>query len=167
MNSDIGMSRRLPGLRRAVLAVCLASLGMGAGQMLAQDAASQTPTQQGEAGQPGGRSSTDQMVDRQMQRLTQALTLTSDQQTQIRPILKEQMSQMMGLRQDTETAPADKQQKMTQIRTDAQGKIRALLSSDQQTKYDTLLAQQQQHMGGRRGRGFQGGADGQTPPSQD
>ena len=31
MNSDIGMSRRLPGLRRAVLAVCLACLSPTAG----------------------------------------------------------------------------------------------------------------------------------------
>jgi periplasmic protein CpxP/Spy len=161
MNSDSGMSRRLPGLRRAVLAVCLASLGMGAGQMLAQDAAPQTPSQQGEAGQPGGRPSMDQMVDRQMQHLTQALSLSSDQQTQIRPILKDQMTQMMALRQDTQTAPADKRDQMTKIRTDAQSKIRAVLTSDQQTKYDAMMAQQQQHMGQRHGGGFQ------APPSQE
>src|ERR1700692_3895501 len=155
MNSDIGMSRRLPAVRRAVLAICLASLGMGTGQMWAQDAAAQPQQQQGEAGQPGGRPSMDQMVDRQMQHLTQALNLSSDQQTQIKPILKDQMTQMMALRQDTQTAPADKRDQMTKIRTDEQSKIRAGLSSDQQTKYDALLAQQQQHMGGRHGGGMQ------------
>jgi Spy/CpxP family protein refolding chaperone len=147
------------GMRGATLALCLAAAGTI--PMMAQDASS--PPQQGDSGQQGGRPSSDQMVHRQLEHLTSALSLTQAQATQIKPILQNQMTQMTALRQDTETAPMDKRQKMMQIRSDAQTQIRAVLTSDQQPKYDALLAQQQQHMGRRRG-GMGGGQDDQAPP---
>jgi periplasmic protein CpxP/Spy len=146
------------GMRGATLALCLAVAGTI--PMMAQDASA--PPQQGDSGQPGGRPSPDQMVARQLEHLTKALSLTPDQATQIKPILQNQMSQMMALRQDTETPQSDKREKMMQIHTDAQTKIRAVLTSDQQPKYDALLAQEQQHMG--RHRGGNGGQNDQAPP---
>jgi protein CpxP len=160
MKGEERMSCRMAAVRKMMLALCLVSLG--AVPMVAQDAGSSTQ-QQDEAGQPGGRPSMDQMVDRQLQHLTRALNLSADQQTQIKPILKEQMSQMMTLRQNTEMAPADKQQQMAQIHTGAQGKIRAVLTGDQPAKYDALLAEQLQHMGRHHGGGY---PDGSTPPPQ-
>jgi hypothetical protein len=57
----------------------------------------------------------------------------------------------------------DKRQQMMQIRSSSQTQIRALLTSDQQPKYDALLAQQQQHLGRRRG-GMSGEQNDQAPP---
>jgi periplasmic protein CpxP/Spy len=146
------------GMRGATLALCLAVVG--AILMMAQDASA--PPQQGDSGQPGGRPSPDQMVARQMEHLTKALSLTPDQVTQIKPILQNQMTQMMALRQDTQTAQPDRRAKMMQVHTDTQTKIRALLTGDQQPKYDELLAQEQQRMGRRRG--GNGGQNDQAPP---
>lgn len=169
MKRDDQWNRRMPAARRAVLALCLASLSMGAGQMLAQDAAQQSQQQPGEAGQQGGRPTPEQMVDHQMHHLTKALNLTSAQETQIRPILTEQMTQMMALRQNTQMAQADKHDQMMKIRTDSEGKIREALSSTQQAQYNELLEQQRQHMGRNHG-GYQGGQgdgqNGQTAPPQ-
>jgi periplasmic protein CpxP/Spy len=152
------------GLRGAMLALCLATVGTL--PMMAQDASSgQSAPQQGEGGQPGGRPTSNQMVDRQIEHLTKALTLTSDQVSQVRPILTTEATQMTALRQDTETSQFDKRDQMTQIRNTAQTQIRAILTSDQQTKYDALLAQQQQRMG-RRGFGGQGNQNASTPPPQ-
>jgi Spy/CpxP family protein refolding chaperone len=151
------------GMRGATFALCLAVVG--AIPMMAQD--SSGPPQQGDSGQPGGRPSPGQMVDRQIEHLTKALSLTPDQVAQIKPILQNQMTQMTALRQDTETPREQKHEKMMQIHTDAQTKIRATLTGDQQPKYDALLAQEQQHMGRRRGgNGGQGGQDDQAPPQQ-
>jgi Spy/CpxP family protein refolding chaperone len=78
------------GMRGATLALCLAVVGTI--PVMAQDA-SAPPQQQGDSGQPGGRPSPEQMVARQLQHLTKALSLTSDQVTQIKPILQNQMTQ--------------------------------------------------------------------------
>ena len=150
-------------MRGATLALCVSLLGTI--PMTAQEQSATPPAPQGDAAQAGGRPATDQMVERQIERLTKALSLTPDQVTQVRPILKDETSQMTALRQDTETSQSDKRGKMMQIRSAAQAKIRALLSGDQQTQYDALLAQQQQRMGRRRGSG-QGDQEPSQPPSQ-
>jgi protein CpxP len=158
MTSRMSAMARL-GVRGATLALCLAAAGTI--PMMAQDASA--PPQQGEMGQPGGRPNPAQMVDRQVQHLTRALSLTPDQAAQVKPILQNQMTKMTALRQDTETPQADKRQKMMQIHTDSQTQIRSLLTGDQQPKYDALLAQEKQHMGQHRG-GMNGGQEDQAPP---
>jgi protein CpxP len=147
------------GMRGATLGLCLTAAGTI--PMMAQDASA--PPQQGEMGQPGGRPSQSQMVDRQAEHLTKALSLTPDQVAQVKPILQNQMTKMSALHQDTETPQADKRQKMMQIRSDSQTQIRSLLTGDQQPKYDALLAQEKQHMGQHRG-GMNGGQEDQAPP---
>src|ERR1700722_16078649 len=99
------------GMRGATLALCLAAAGTT--PMMAQDA-SAPPPQQGGWGQQGGRPSPSQMVDRQLEHLTRALSLTQTQATQIKPILQTQMTKVQALRQDTETPQADKRQQMMQ-----------------------------------------------------
>jgi periplasmic protein CpxP/Spy len=164
MNTMSNRTRVVGSMRSVMLGTCLAMLGTL--PMMAQDA-SAPPPQQGDAGQPGGRPSPSQMVDRQMEHLTKALSLTPAQATQIKPILQTQMTKMMALRQDTETPQMDKRQQMMQIHTDSQTQIRGLLTSDQQPKYDALLQQEQQHMGHHRGGMNGGGQSDQAPPPQD
>jgi hypothetical protein len=162
MNRISSRTTMVGSMRSVMLGTCLTMLG--ALPLVAQDAGSgQSTPQQNGTGQAGGQSAADQRLNQELTRLTKALSLTQDQVTQIKPILQNQMTQMTALRQDTDTSQMDKRQQMMQIRSDAQSQIRALLTSDQQPKYDALLAQQQQHMG-RRGGGMSGGQGDQTPP---
>lgn len=141
-------------LRNAILQVTVLALGMTALVVLpvmAQDPPATAP--QDQAGpQHGGRGG----PGRQVEFLTEKLSLTPDQVTQVKAIDTDSSNQMKALREDTSTAGPDKRAKMMEIRKASQGKIRALLTPDQQTKFDAL----QSEMRGRRGnRG-----DGQGPP---
>jgi len=65
---------------------------------------------------------------------------------------------MKALREDTSIAGSDKRTKMMDIHTASQSKIRALLTPDQQTKFDALQAEMREH------RGNHGGGQGGPPP---
>jgi periplasmic protein CpxP/Spy len=139
--------------RKAVLQVAVLALGMTALSALpamAQDPSAAAP--QDQAGpRHGGRG-----PGRQVEFLTKKLNLTPDQVTQVKAIDTDSWNQMKALREDTSTAGPDKRAKMMDIHKTSQGKIRALLTPDQQTKFDALETE----MRGRRGnRG-----DGQGPP---
>jgi protein CpxP len=95
----------------------------------------------------------------QVEFLTKKLNLTPDQATQVKAIDEDTWKQMKALREDTSTAGPDKRTKMMDIRTASQGKIRALLTADQQTKFDALQTQMRERRGNRGG-----GADGPPPP---
>lgn len=91
--------------------------------------------------------------NRQLERLTRELSLTTDQQTQIKPMLFERQQKMQALFQNQSLAPEDRR---TQARTIAEGtnnSIKAILNDDQKQKFDAM----QQHM--RRG-----GPGGPPPP---
>ena len=91
--------------------------------------------------------------------LTKHLNLTSDQQPKVLDILKSEQSQMESLRSDTSTSQDDRRSKMMEIHKTSNDQIRALLTSDQQKKFDAMEA--------RRGQwgNHQGGADNAAPPS--
>jgi protein CpxP len=95
----------------------------------------------------------------QVEFLTKKLNLTPDQAAQVKAIDEDTWKQMKALREDTSTAGPDKRTKMMDIRTASQGKIRALLTADQQTKFDALQTQMRERRGNRGG-----GADGPPPP---
>lgn len=100
------------------------------------------------------------MEGRQLEMLTKRLNLTADQQTQVKAIDDDTGKQMMAVRNDTSLSQEDRRSKMMAIRKASQDKIRGVLTDDQKTKYDALLAEQQQRM---RERG-QGGAPPPPPP---
>lgn len=93
----------------------------------------------------------------QVEFLTKQLNLTPDQVTQVKAIDADTMKQMNALREDTSVAQQDKRAKMMDIHKAAQGKIRALLTPDQQTKFDALQTEMRGRM---RDRGQSG-----PPPS--
>jgi protein CpxP len=72
--------------------------------------------------------------ERQLQMLTERLSLTSDQQTQVKTILADQHQKMQALRDSSSGAPPDRAQ-MESIRNDSDSKINALLNDDQKTKF--------------------------------
>ena len=97
-------------------------------------------------------------ADTMLQRLTTELTLTSDQQTQIKPILETEVTAMQGIRADTSLARTDRMAKMKDARDTANTAINAILTPDQQTKYAALQAKMRNRRGGPGGNGGPGGA---------
>jgi len=134
------------GVRLALLAICGAAL-LTAAPAMAQGG--------GGGGMGGGRGMNTQQ---QLDRMTEALTLTADQQTAIKAILDQSMKDNMALRQDTSLSDDDRMAKMRSIRESQTAKIKAVLTDDQKTKYDAMMAAQRQ-----RGPGG-GGAPPPPPP---
>jgi septal ring factor EnvC (AmiA/AmiB activator) len=110
----------------------------------------QMPSEQG-----GGQYGRGQMptVDQRLQRMTQQLNLTQDQQQKIKPILENESTQVQSLRSDSSLSQEDRMAKMKQIREGTVSQINPILNADQQKKYVEMMSH------GGRGRG-----QGQAPP---
>jgi hypothetical protein len=91
----------------------------------------------------------------QMQRLTTALGLTADEQTQIQPILDASHAQMKAIFQNTSLTPEQKIAQVKETSDAARSQINGLLTPAQQTAFAALKGQF--HRGGRRGPGGPGG----------
>jgi periplasmic protein CpxP/Spy len=94
---------------------------------------------------------------RQLQHLTQMLSLTPDQQTQVKALLTEQQQKMEALRNSNADASSQgspsRREQMESIRNDTDTKITALLNDDQKAKYAQLQAQRKARMEQRQGGG--------------
>jgi periplasmic protein CpxP/Spy len=147
-------------VHRLILGVAAVALGLTALSALpamAQDpSAPPPPPPPGQGGPRGGGRG---MQGHQVEFLTQKLNLTPDQVTQVKAIDADTMKQGRAVREDSTIADADKRSKMMDIHKASQDKIRALLTPDQQTKFDALQAEMKNRMGGRRG-----GPGGPPPP---
>jgi periplasmic protein CpxP/Spy len=143
-------------IKHCLLALMLAGLIYTvAPSAIAQDSGS-ADQQAAPAGGPGGHRHFDPQKRTEM--LTKQLKLTSDQQPKVLDILKTEQSQMESLRADTSTSQDDRRSKMMEIHKTSDGQIRALLTPDQQKKFDQMQARH-----GQWGN-HQGGGE-QTPPS--
>jgi protein CpxP len=135
-------------------------LGFGVTAAFAQDASSQQqPTTA-----PPMHGPRHQMAspDAQLARLTKKLNLTSDQQTQIKPLLENQQQQIMQVHQDQSLSRQDRMTKVQSIHEDTKGKIEAVLNDDQKQKYEAMEQKMQERHQRR-----QGGAQApQQPESQ-
>jgi periplasmic protein CpxP/Spy len=140
------------------LVLRVAVLALGATALIALPAMAQdtpTPATQGQSGQRfGGRG----MGGHQLEFLTKKLNLTPDQVTQVKAIDEDTWKQAKALHDDTSIAGPDKRAKMMDIHKASQEKIRALLTADQQTKFDALQAEMREH------RENHGGGQGGPPP---
>jgi periplasmic protein CpxP/Spy len=105
---------------------------------------------------PAGRMHGRGNPERELQQLTQVLSLTPDQQTQVKSLLAERRQKMEDLRNASAGTDAASQgppprQQMEAIRNDTDTKINALLNDDQKTKFAAWQAQRKarmQHQGG-------------------
>ena len=70
--------------------------------------------------------------------LTEKLDLTDDQQAKLKPILEDESTQMKTLHEDTSLAPEDKKAKMKELHESFTGKINAVLTPDQQSKWKQM-----------------------------
>jgi len=100
------------------------------------------------------------------QELTKQLKLTSDQQDKVQGVFESERSQMEGLRQDTSLSRQDRRAKMMEIHKSTDAQIRALLDSNQQTKWDEMQAKREQRMQNRRPGPPDAGSGQQSPPPQ-
>jgi len=127
---------------KMILLLAVSMLTLGA-------CAQQNPPPPGPPG--GGRGP--MSVDDQVKGLTDRLNLTADQQAKIKPILEDNRSQMMKLRQYDSISQEDKRAKGRGIREATNGKIRDLLTDDQKKQFDDMQKemmerQRQQQQGG-------------------
>lgn len=118
------------------------------------------PQDQTQSGPPQGGRGMRMDPDRQLARLTRELSLTSDQQTQIKPLLVDRQQKMQALMQDQSAAPEDRRAQMRSISEATNNSIKALLTDDQKPKFDAMLANMR-----RNGPGS--GPGGPPPPPPD
>jgi Spy/CpxP family protein refolding chaperone len=96
-------------------------------------------------------------VDDRLAGLTKALDLTADQQAKIKPILQDQADKMKAVFSDSSIAKADRGAKMKEIRDATDTAIKAVLTPDQVTKFEALIAKRGAGRGGNGGGGGGGG----------
>jgi Spy/CpxP family protein refolding chaperone len=74
----------------------------------------------------------------QLQRLSEALSLTQEQKDQITAIIKGNAPQRQAIMNDAALTPEDRRAKMRKLMKGTQPKIRALLTTEQQQKFDAM-----------------------------
>lgn len=117
--------------------------------------------------------------DREFGMLIRRLSLTTEQQTGVKALLDQEITQMRALRTappaaESTTAPAPgtpearqaRFAQMTQIREETETKISALLDENQKKTYAEMIAQRKAAMARRQGRFGNPPADGAPPAAQ-
>ena len=111
-----------------------------------QPSSAQTPDAQAPQGEPSPAPPTHSgvsAVDDQVNALTGALNLTSDQQAQVKTILQDQHQQVMSLANDSSLSRDAKMQKVHALRQATIDKVRGTLTSDEQkSKFDSMVQAQ-------------------------
>ncbi len=132
----------------------LIALG-GANAAFAQDTPPPPPMQD-QAGPPHGGRGMRMDPDQQLAHLTSALNLTTDQQSQIKPLLVDRQQKMQALMQNESLSQEDRRAQMRTISQGTNNSIKAILTDEQKQKFDTM----QQNMR----RNGPGGGPGAPPP---
>ena len=79
--------------------------------------------------------------------LTKHLGLTSEQQPKVLDVLKSEQSQWEKLRSDSSLSQEDRRGKMMDIHKSTNDQIRALLTADQQKKWDEMQSRRERWQG--------------------
>jgi len=89
-------------------------------------------------------------VERQLDRLKTELSLTADQSAKIRTILYTSAAERQKMRSESGGDPAAMRQSMMQQMADTDKKVNAVLTEEQQKKYEKIRAERRQMMQERR-----------------
>ena len=140
-------------MRRTTITLALAGL-------LALGAGPAARAQYGDSGQSSGQGGQGHQrhrmdPDEQLQRMTQQLGLSTDQQNQIRPILVDRQQKMQALWQNQSLSQSDRRSQMMSIRQDSNAKIEAVLSDSQKQKFEAMQERRGRHRGGQGDEGQQ------------
>jgi Spy/CpxP family protein refolding chaperone len=120
---------------------------LATGVMLAQEPGS-APEQgapQAQGGGMGGHGGHHMDPDKMLAHMTKRYNLTSDQQSQIKPILQDQQQQMQALHSDTSTSQDDKRAKMMSMHQESAQKIEAVLTDQQKQKFEADQQKMKEH----------------------
>ncbi len=108
---------------------------------MAEDAApkkAQTDRPEGKGpGGPGGN------PQERFKKMAEELGLTEDQKEKLQPILKEQGEKMREIFQDQNLSREEKMPKLKEIREGFTAKIKAILTPEQQEKYEKMVKEMQ------------------------
>jgi periplasmic protein CpxP/Spy len=144
-------------MRNTIVSLALGTL-LAAGASSSARAQDNPPPPPDQA-QPGGGGRGGMRMDpnRQLERMTRELSLTADQQSQIKPMLVDRQQKMEAIYQDQSLSQEDRRSKMMSIRQESRGKIEAVLNGDQKQKFEAMEQRGP-------GRGGPGGGPGGPPP---
>ena len=142
-------------------AVVLCSTGLVMSAAVAQQNAPPPPPDGQQQGPPpdgqmqgppqGGQRGMD--PERRVEMMQRRLDLNASQTAQIRQIFTESRAQMEALRSNASLAPEDRRAQMMTLHQGEQSRIRAVLTPDQQTKYDAMQARMRERHGDEGGQG--------------
>ncbi len=119
------------------------------GAALAQDTPPPPPDQNQAGPPPEGRGGRGMRMDpnRQLERMTRELNLTSDQQEKIKPLLLERQQKMQALMQDQSVSQEDRRAQMRTIMEGSNNSVKAILTDDQKQKFEAMQQQRRRHGG--------------------
>ncbi len=147
-------------LTAALAGVLISGAALASAQDAGQNGSAAPQTQEQESG--GGRPHHEMDPAKRTQHLTKKLNLTADQQTKVQSILQDEKTQMQNMMQDTSTPQQDRRAKFMDVHKNADDQIRAVLTSDQQKKWDDMQSKREEHMMKRHGESDQGSSS--QPP---
>ena len=149
-------------LRTAVVVLCGAGLSLGAAVAQQETAPPPPPDQQQQGPPPNGMQGPRHMdPERRVEQMQRRLNLNDSQTAQVRQILTESRAQMETIRTNEQLGPQDRRAQMMTLHQGEQARIRAVLTPDQQAKYDAM----QEKMRERRAAGEGESAPPPPPPS--
>ena len=151
--------------RTAVVVLCSAGLAMSSA-VAQQETAPPPPPDQQQGPPPDGQMQGPMQGGRGMdpehrvEMLQRRLKLNDSQTAQVRQIFKESQAQMETIRSNESLTPEDRRAQMMTLHQGEQSRIRAVLTSEQQAKFDEM----QQRMRERRADAGEQGAPPPPPP---
>jgi Spy/CpxP family protein refolding chaperone len=151
---NLGKSRMF---RTAVVVLCSAGLGLGAAVAQQETAPPPPPDQQQQGPPPNGQMQgpghRGMDPEHRVEMLQQKLNLNDSQTAQVRQIFTESRGQMEAIRSNASLAPEDRRAQMMTLHQGEQSRIRAVLTPDQQAKFDAMQARRQERHGDEGGQG--------------
>ena len=98
------------------------------------------PPDQSQAAPPQGGRGMRMDPDQQLAHLTSALSLTTDQQSQIKPLLVDRQQKMQALMQNESLSQEDRRAQARTISQGTNNSIKAVLTDEQKQKFDAMQA---------------------------
>jgi protein CpxP len=139
--------------------LCSAGLGLSAA-VAQQETAPPPPPDQQQGPPPNGQMQGARHMDpeHRIEKMQQRLNLNDSQTAQVRQIFSESRAQMETIRSNASLAPEDRRAQMMTLHQGEQARIRAVLTPDQQTKFDAMQTKMRER------RAEEGGQGAPVPP---
>jgi Spy/CpxP family protein refolding chaperone len=124
-------------IKLMIAASMLLVSGIAYSQMSGQSGQQMPPSQPSQPPATSQATPSNEVQDA-LTRISTELNLTEDQKGKLKPILENELSQLVGLRNDTSMSTDVKQTKAKAIHESANSQISAILTPEQQQKWDAM-----------------------------